>query len=87
MLLIHCPVCGMDRPELEFRNGGQGDIKRPDPNACDDDAWAAYLYLRHNPKGAYVERWRHTHGCGRFFTVRRDTSTDKFLPAEPEAAE
>ena len=51
MLLIHCPYCG-DRPELEFRYGGEAHVVRPaDPAASSDAAWAAFLYLRDNPKG------------------------------------
>lgn len=78
MLLIRCPHCG-ERPEIEFRNGGEAGIARPaDPAALDDAAWAAFLYQRSNPRGLHAERWRHIHGCGRFFTVRRHTVTDRF---------
>jgi sarcosine oxidase subunit delta len=78
MLLIPCPYCG-PRPELEFAYGGEGGIARPaDPAALDDDAWGAFLYHRSNPRGMHVERWRHVHGCGRFFNARRDTVTDLF---------
>ena len=81
MLLIPCPHCG-ERPELEFAYGGQAHIARPaDPSALTDDAWAEYLYMRDNPKGPHPERWRHTHGCGRFFNVVRDTSSDAILVA------
>jgi sarcosine oxidase subunit delta len=77
MLLLPCPWCGL-RPENEFRYGGQANLIRPaDPAAVDDAAWGAYLYLRDNPKGRHQERWRHQHGCGRFFTCVRDTVTDR----------
>ena len=77
MLLIHCPYCG-ERPEVEFSYGGQAHLARPaDPSALDDDAWAAYLYLRDNPRGPHAERWRHLRGCGRFFNALRDTTTDR----------
>ena len=49
----------------------------PIPASVDDAAWAAYLYLRDNPKGRHAERWRHLHGCGRFFNCVRDTVTDR----------
>jgi sarcosine oxidase subunit delta len=79
MLLIPCPYCG-PRPELEFRNGGEAHIARPaDPAKADDEAWASYLYLRTNPKGVFVERWRHAAGCGRFFNAVRHTLSDQFL--------
>ncbi len=79
MLLIPCPHCG-DRPELEFVYGGQAHIARPaDPSALSDQAWAEYLYMRDNPKGPHAERWRHTHGCGHFFNLVRDTTSDMIL--------
>ncbi len=53
MLLVTCPYCG-PRPELEFRNGGEAHIARPaDPSALDDEAWAAFLFFRTNPKGLH----------------------------------
>ena len=77
MLLIPCPWCG-PRPENEFRNGGQAGIVRPrDPASVDDATWAAYLYLRDNPKGRHTERWQHMHGCNRFFNCVRDTVSDR----------
>ena len=77
MLLIPCPWCG-ERPENEFHYGGEAHITRPrDPALLDDAAWAQFLYLRSNPKGRHTERWRHSHGCGRFFNCVRDTVTDR----------
>ena len=80
MLLIPCPWCG-PRPEIEFSHGGEVHIARPaDPSALSDAEWAAFLYVRKNPRGRHAERWRHTHGCGRFFACERDTVTDRFVP-------
>ena len=94
MLLIRCPYCEAERPEIEFRNAGEAHIARPaNPSASDDASWTAFLYLRENPKGVISERWRHVHGCGRFFNALRDTVSDRFLatykageprPAAPE---
>ena len=79
MLLIDCPYCG-PRPELEFSYAGQAHVVRPaDPSAVDADAWAEFLYLRANTRGVHAERWRHTHGCARFFNALRDTTSDRFL--------
>ncbi len=79
MLLIDCPYCG-PRPEIEFTYGGEAHRARPaDPAALSDEEWAGYLYLRRNPKGRHAERWRHAHGCGRFFNALRDTVSDAFL--------
>ena len=79
MLLIDCPYCG-PRPEIEFSYGGEAHISRPpDPANLDDEAWSSYLYFRANTKGLHQERWRHVHGCARFFNAIRDTRTDHFL--------
>lgn len=79
MLIIQCPYCG-DRPEIEFSYGGQAHVDRPaDPSALDDEAWNDFLYTRANVKGPHGERWRHLHGCARFFNAVRDTRTDRFL--------
>ena len=78
MLLIDCPYCGK-RPEIEFAYGGQAHIARPpQPAETGDQQWADYLYVRENARGAHAERWRHVHGCGRFFNALRDTTTDQF---------
>ena len=80
MLLIHCPYCEEERPELEFRQGGEAHIARPQNMADISDAeFEAFFFLRDNPKGVTFERWRHIHGCGRFFNAVRDTVSDKFV--------
>ena len=79
MLLINCPHCG-PRPELEFRYGGEAHVARAlEPAKIDDQDWAAFLYLRTNPKGLHFERWRHASGCGRFFNCVRDTVSDNII--------
>ena len=79
MLLIHCPYCG-PRPEIEFAYGGEAHIARPqNPAILDDEKWAEFLFLRSNVKGLHYERWRHIHGCARFFNAVRDTLNDRFL--------
>jgi sarcosine oxidase, subunit delta len=79
MLLISCPLCG-PRPEPEFAYGGEAHIARPiDPASLSDAEWEAFLYRRTNPRGMHAERWRHTHGCGRFFNALRDTVSDRFI--------
>jgi sarcosine oxidase, subunit delta len=79
MLLIECPYCGV-RAELEFLYGGQAHRARPlTPAALSDQEWADYLYGRDNRKGVHAERWRHVHGCGRFFNALRDTTSDHFI--------
>ena len=80
MLRIRCPYCEMERPEIEFRHGGEAHIARPPhPSEQSDEQWADYLYLRTNAKGIAFERWRHTAGCGRFFNCVRHTVSDRIL--------
>ncbi|PZQ21502.1 MAG: sarcosine oxidase subunit delta [Sphingopyxis macrogoltabida] len=79
MLIISCPYCG-DRPENEFVYGGEAHIARPlQPAELDDEAWSTFLYVRTNAKGPHAERWRHIHGCARFFNAVRDTRSDMFV--------
>ncbi len=87
MLLISCPFCCLDRPEIEFRHAGEAHIARPpDPAAVSDEAWTEHLHFRSNSKGVIAERWRHVAGCGRFFNVLRDTVSDRILASyEPGA--
>jgi len=92
MLLIRCPYCETERPELEFRHGGQAHRARPaDPSAASDAEWAEFLFFRVNARGVHAERWRHAAGCGRYFNCLRDTVSDKILAtykageARPEA--
>ena len=83
MLLISCPFCG-ERDETEFRCGGEAHIVRPrQPASLSDDQWADYLFMRSNPKGIHFERWRHVHGCGRWFNLARDTVSDRILKVYP----
>jgi len=77
MLLIRCPYCAMERPEIEFRHAGHAHIARD--TGADDQGWAEVLYLRDNPKGVVAERWRHVAGCARYFNCLRDTVSDKIL--------
>jgi sarcosine oxidase subunit delta len=78
MLLIRCPYCEMERPEVEFRNGGQAHLVRS-PQTATDEEWTDFLFFRDNTKGVQAERWRHAAGCGRFFNALRDTVSDKFV--------
>jgi sarcosine oxidase subunit delta len=79
MLLIECPFCG-PRAEIEFHCGGEAHLVRPEqPADMSDEAWAEHLFYRSNPKGAHAERWLHSHGCGRWFNVSRDTVSDRIL--------
>jgi heterotetrameric sarcosine oxidase delta subunit len=83
VLLIACPWCG-PRDEVEFRYGGQAHVAYPPvPDALDDASWAAYLFVRDNPKGTFRERWVHAAGCRRWFNAVRDTVTHEIERTYP----
>ena len=80
MLLIHCPYCKEDRPELEFHGAGEAHIARPENIAEISDAdFEKFFFIRENQKGLVFERWRHLSGCGRFFNAVRHSVSDKFI--------
>ena len=79
MFVIECPWCGK-RDQREFVNGGEAHIIRPqDSEQMDDEQWADYLFMRTNNQGPHAERWVHAHGCGQWFNVLRNTTTDEIL--------
>ena len=83
MLLIPCPYFG-NREELEFSYGGEAHIERPkEPERLSDAEWADYLFMQTNPKGIFLERWVHTHGCRRWFNAARDTVSYQILASYP----
>ena len=80
MLLIRCPYCEEELPEVEFRHAGEAHLVRPsNMSEMSDEDVEALLFIRQNPRGLVFERWRHVHGCARFFNAARDTVSDKFL--------
>ena len=80
MLLIHCPYCEASaRSSSSATPARRTSPARPIPSALSDEEWRNYLFIRTNPKGLHFERWRHVHGCGRFFNAVRDTVSDKFV--------
>lgn len=77
MLKISCPWC-FERSEEEFTFGGPAHDERPTPaENVSDGQWANYLFMRDNKKGVSLERWGHTHGCGQWFNMARDTLSHK----------
>ena len=70
---------GSLEPMGEFTYAGEAHIARPqDPSALNDDEWKNFQFIRSNSRGRHFERWRHMHGCGRFFNAVRDTVSAKF---------
>ncbi len=78
MLLIRCPYCETERPDIEFKYAGEAHLKR-EPQTATDEEWTDFLFFRDNKRGEQAERWRHASGCGRYFNALRDTVTDKFV--------
>lgn len=60
--------------ETELTPGGEAHLKRFGPGSEDAD-FEGYLFHRKNPRGVHFERWRHAHGCGKWFHAARDTVT------------
>ncbi len=81
MLVLHCPVCGIEGEEADFHCGGEAHLVRPqshDPENVSDEVLRDYLYLRQNPRGLHCEMWQCTRGCGKWFNAVRDTVTMEF---------
>ncbi len=71
-LKVPCPNCG-SRSYTEFSFGGE---LRP-LGATDIEGDFRRVYLPENPAGPQEERWYHAMGCRRWFTLRRDTVTNR----------
>ena len=92
MLHINCPYCGL-RDEHEFSCGGEAHISRPrvheslghelSARELSDSDFADYLFYRENPKGLFLERWRHQAGCRQWFNVARDTHSHEIIEIYP----
>ena len=74
MLILTCPYCGIVCDETELSPGGEAHLTRYGPGSTEEE-FEAYLFHRENPKGVHFERWRHAHGCGKWFHAARDTVT------------
>ena len=87
MLLISCPWCGSARGEPSSACGGEAHIARPaDPDGLSDAAWADYLFMRRNPKGVHLERWRHASAAAGGSTSRATPLTLEILARLPDRA-
>ena len=74
MLILACPHCGVQADETELQPGGEAHLRRHGPGSSEEE-FEGYLFLRANPRGAHLERWRHAYGCGKWFLAARDTAT------------
>ena len=74
MLILTCPYCGVAADETELAPGGEAHVRRHGPGSSDEE-FEKYQFVRENPKGVHFERWRHSHGCGKWFHAARHTVT------------
>lgn len=72
MKKMRCPLNGW-RGVDEFSYGGEF-CEMPDPQACDDLAWSAYLFLRDNHRGPVAEWWCHLPSAFWFVALRHTGS-------------
>ena len=82
MLILDCPYCGIACDETELSPGGEAHLTRFGPGSSEDE-FEGYLFMRENPRGVHFERWRHAHGCGKWFHAARDTVTMEVFGTYP----
>jgi sarcosine oxidase, subunit delta len=82
VLVLTCPYCGIAADETELAPGGAAHVKRAGPGDSDAD-FEAYRFLRDNPRGVHLERWRHAYGCGKWFLAARHTVTMEVFGTYP----
>ncbi len=83
MKILVCPLNG-PRPVSEFAYGGE--VRRmPDPDACSDAEWSAYVFNRSGSPGVKFEWWCHI-ASGFWFIVERDTARDLVVATHPAEA-
>jgi sarcosine oxidase, subunit delta len=82
MLVLTCPYCGIAADETELAPGGAAHVRRAGPGDT-DAAFEAYRFLRDNPRGVHLERWRHAYGCGKWFLAARHTVTMEVFGTYP----
>ncbi|GAB5460439.1 MAG: hypothetical protein HoeaKO_05300 [Hoeflea alexandrii] len=69
MLLIHCPYCQEERPELEFRNTGEAHIERPkDIAGISDEEFEKFFSFAPTRRVSHMS-------AGGIFTAARGSST------------
>ena len=73
---IPCPVCGL-RSVYEFKFGME--VKSPPETNADLKTWNTYHYFNRNICGVHEEWWYHGGGCGSWFKLKRDTSSNEII--------
>ena len=86
-LMIECPVCGR-RDGYEFRYGGEEKGPRPAAAGLSPERWCDWVHLNDAAAGVQHEWWCHRDGCGTWFTIWRDTTTNRQVrPPLPDGTE
>lgn len=76
MKVMHCPLNG-PRNISEFVYGGE--VKTmPDPNTCNDQEWANYVFFHDNTIKVVKEWWYHN-PSGYWFIAERHTASDEIV--------
>jgi len=73
---ITCPVCGK-RDLYEFRFGNEDRGPAPDHEGLTPEIYSERVHAHVNTAGPQKEWWCHKGGCGVWFTVWRDTATNR----------
>ena len=73
---ITCPICGK-RDLYEFRFGGEVRGPRPEEEGLTPEAYSQFVHMQTNPGGPQKEWWYHRDGCATWFTVWRNTLTNR----------
>lgn len=76
MKVLLCPLNGR-RNISEFTYGGEY-RPLPDPDQCNDRAWAEHVFFHDNTAGVVIEWWCHT-ATAFWFLVERNTYTDEIM--------
>ena len=84
-VFLTCPNCGR-RSGYEFRFGGEDKGPRPEEETLDPVRWCDWAHNSTCTAGVQREWWVHRAGCGAWFTVWRDTRTNRQVP-EPRPEE
>ena len=82
-LTITCPICGK-RNGYEFKFGGEEKGPRPEEKDLTPEAWCEYVHMNKCVAGVQEEWWFHKDGCGSWFKISRDTTTNLEQPAKAE---
>lgn len=82
---ITCPVCGK-RDLYEFRFGNEDRGPAPGHEGLTLEAYYESLQNSIATAGTQKEWWCHKDGCGAWFTVWRDTLTNREVDAPEESA-